>query len=166
MTRLVAKAFVSPNPVRTMVCVIITGAVAFVISNLAVRTFIAVVMMAVSGEAKAFSEVWADPLEYGAARFFIASAFGALGGAVSYVRDQNRREWETASIRTFVGHMIVAQFAAVLAFLIAVWAEYDNVAVLILTGFAGFLGDRFLDRADPVFDRLLAVFSSGKRDGS
>lgn len=162
MVRMVSKAFVSPNPARTMVRVIVTGVLAFLVSNFAIRTFLAVFSMAAADEALAFGAAWTDPLQYGPVQFFVSSALGGLGGAVSYVRDQNAKAWETASVRTFTGHMIVAQFAAVIAFLLAVYAGFDNLLVLASTGLAGYLGDRFLDRADPLFDKLFSVFSAGR----
>lgn len=142
-----------------------TGLIAFAVSNLALRTFFAALTLAFTDPLYAtetFSEKMADPFGWGTHTFAAASVFGAVGGAVSYIRDQNAKEWATGNLRTFTGHMVIAQFAAVMAYLLANLAGWDGYWLIVATGVAGYLGDKALDRIEPLFEALVNVLVSKK----
>lgn len=80
-----------------------------------------------------------------ALHFGLVCLMSSSGGFVSLVRELGN-DWSRFSFLEAVGHMVTAQFAGVLIYLLAVTSEMNVAAALIGSGIFGWLGNAGLER--------------------
>ena len=114
---------------------------------------------------------WAQALVVGAQEvialsfvdFGLAVGIGSLGGFASLMSEL-RKDWTKFNIMSGVGHMAVAQFAALIAYLIAASNEIDLPLALAGAGLAGWAGNVFLVWASSGIGRMIGLHVDPAKD--
>lgn len=88
--------------------------------------------------------------------FAFACATGSMGGAVSLFREL-RRDWSKFRLMEAIGHMVTAQFAALLTYLLAVNYQFPFTLALFAAGIMGWLGNAGIERLSNKATQVLGL---------
>ena len=88
--------------------------------------------------------------------FWLACATGSAGGAVSLFREL-RDDWSKFRVLWALGHMVTAQFAALMTYLLAVTWELPETLALVACGLFGWLGNAGLEKLSGIATRALGI---------
>lgn len=88
--------------------------------------------------------------------FWLACATGSAGGAVSLFREL-RDDWSKFRVLWALGHMVTAQFAALMTYLLAVTWELPVTLALVASGLFGWLGNAGLEKLSGIATRALKI---------
>ena len=88
--------------------------------------------------------------------FWLACATGSAGGAVSLFREL-RDDWSKFRVLWALGHMVTAQFAALMTYLLAVTWELPVTLALVASGLFGWLGNAGLEKLSGIATRALRI---------
>lgn len=88
--------------------------------------------------------------------FWLACATGSAGGAVSLFREL-RDDWSKFRVLWALGHMVTAQFAALMTYLLAVTWELPVTLALVASGLFGWLGNAGLEKLSGIATRALGI---------
>jgi hypothetical protein len=88
--------------------------------------------------------------------FWLACATGSAGGAVSLFREL-RDDWSKFRVLWALGHMVTAQFAALMTYLLAVTWELPETLALVASGLFGWLGNAGLEKLSGIATRALGI---------
>ena len=86
--------------------------------------------------------------------FWLACATGSAGGAVSLFREL-RGDWSKFRVLWALGHMVTAQFAALMTYLLAVTWELPVTLALVASGLFGWLGNAGLEKLSGIATRAI-----------
>lgn len=88
--------------------------------------------------------------------FAFACATGSMGGAVSLFRER-RRDWSKFRLMEAIGHMVTAQFSALLTYLLAVNYQFPFTLALFAAGIMGWLGNAGIERLSAKATQVLGL---------
>lgn len=120
---------------------------------------IVVVITTVRPEPAWAVEVVQKVAELSAWDFWLACATGTGGGLVSLFREL-RDDWSKFRFLWAIGHMVTAQFASLLTYLLAVHQELPLTLALVSSGIFGWLGNAGLEKLSEFIMRAFGLNTS------
>lgn len=116
-------------------------------------------MSAVRPEPAWAAEIVQKAAELSAWDFWLACATGTGGGLVSLFREL-KDDWSKFRFLWAIGHMVTAQFASLLTYLLAVHEEFPLTLALVASGIFGWLGNAGLEKLSKVITRAFGLNTS------
>ena len=120
---------------------------------------IVVVITAVRPEPAWAAEIVQKVAELSVFDFWLACATGTGGGLVSLFREL-RDDWSKFRFLWAIGHMVTAQFASLLTYLLAVHQEFPLTLALVASGIFGWLGNAGLEKLSKFITRAFGLNTS------
>ena len=120
---------------------------------------IVVVITAVRPEPAWAAEIVQKVAELSVFDFWLACAAGTGGGLVSLFREL-RDDWSKFRFLWAIGHMVTAQFASLLTYLLAVHQEFPLTLALVASGIFGWLGNAGLEKLSGFITRAFRLNTS------
>lgn len=122
--------------------------VALVYTTFALRYTMPALLAVLPAESWA-AEAVTRAITMSAGHFWLTAAIAAAGGVTSFLRDVKH---DTASLRIInaMGHLVAAQFAGLLVYLMAVDLQWSEPWALVACGVAGWSGNHFIEKLSAV----------------
>lgn len=92
--------------------------------------------------------------------FTMVVAVGSLGGVVSFFKERQGGEISRVRVFTAIGHILTAQFAAVIVYLVCVDNGVGQAIAWALCGLAGWGGNRTIETLSTFVSKRLGIGTS------
>lgn len=99
----------------------------------------------------------------GAMQFWLTAAIAGVGGAVSFLHDV-RVDASNLRALTALGHMLAAQFAGLLTFLLAIEWQMPEYLALALCGVAGWGGNHYIEKLSAALFSRAGIDARSRND--